>query len=436
MKKVKKNHRGTRRNTEELSDFFSSVKLRGFRLSVELRVFLLFSLLILLHFPIKTFAQSTDPLYPASAPPEINTAAAVLLDAETGAILYSSNPTKVISPASLTKLMTIHLALREIQAGRASIDDIVDLPPESWASNQPPRSSLMFLDRGHKVTLGELLLGMAVSSGNDAAVAAALHLASTMESFVAMMNAEAGRLGLASTRFVEPAGISAENITTAMDYARFCRAYLQEHPTSINLLHSVRSFAYPGAANTAPSQPRTIVQNNHNTLLGIVDGVDGLKTGHITEAGYNIAASAQRGETRLIAVLLGASTEEGRDQDAQALLSWGFENFRTFRLNADYLPTIRIWGGAEKYMPLKPGEVLDFTVSKQRAAVVLQETETIADLRAPLAAGAVGGTLIISDKMGELRRIPLVLEREVRRGNFFRVILDSITLFFKGLFKR
>jgi D-alanyl-D-alanine carboxypeptidase (penicillin-binding protein 5/6) len=277
---------------------------------------------------------------------------------------------------------------------------------------------------------------MAVSSGNDAAVAAALHLTSSMESFVAMMNAEAGRLGLASTRFVEPAGISAENTTTAMDFARFCRAYLAEHPASIQLLHSVPSYAYPGAANTGNSQPRTIVQYNHNTLLGTVPGVDGLKTGHITEAGYNIAASAQRGETRLIAVLLGASTEEDRDRDGEALLNWGFENFRTFRLSADYLPTVRIWGGAEKYITLKPGETLVFTVSKHRAGVLLQETETIGDLKAPLAAGTQGGTLLVSDEMGELRRIPLVLEKEVRRGNFFRVIMDSITLFFKRLLKR
>jgi D-alanyl-D-alanine carboxypeptidase (penicillin-binding protein 5/6) len=332
--------------------------------------------------------------------------------------------------------MTIHLTLREIQNGKVSADDIVELPPESWAANQPPRSSLMFLDRGQKVTLGELLLGMAVSSGNDAAVAAALHLTTTMESFVDMMNAEAGRLGLASTHFVEPAGISAENTTSAMDFARFCRAYLKEHPTSINLLHSVPSFAYPGSANTGTSQPRTIVQYNHNTLLGNVPGVDGLKTGHITEVGYNIAATARRSETRLIAVLLGAGTEEERDRDAEALLSWGFDNFKTLHLIGDFLPSVRIWGGSEKYTALKPGEPLEITVSKRRALVIQQETELSGDLRAPLAAGTTAGTLIIIDGTGELRRIPLVLEREVRRGNFFRVIFDSITLFFRGLFKR
>ncbi|MDR2661738.1 MAG: D-alanyl-D-alanine carboxypeptidase, partial [Treponema sp.] len=362
------------------------------------------------------------------------TPSAVLLDAETGTLLFSRNPSLVVSPASLTKLMTIHLALREIKAGRASADALVNLPPESWAENQPPRSSLMFLSRGQRVTLGELLLGLAVPSGNDAAVAVALHLAPTMEAFVAMMNAEAGRLGLASTRFTEPAGISPENATTAGDFALFCRTYLLEHPDSIGLLHSVPSFAYPTAANA--DQPRTILQYNHNTLLGKIAGVNGLKTGHITEAGYNIALSARRETTQLIAVLLGAATVEDRDRDGEILLAWGFDNFKTLHLSAQAIPRARIWGGKEKYAALKPGESLTFTVSARRAGVLQQDTEIAWDLRAPLRAGAEAGELIISDGMGELRRIPLVLEKEAPRGNFFKVLLDGIALFFKRLFRK
>jgi D-alanyl-D-alanine carboxypeptidase (penicillin-binding protein 5/6) len=394
---------------------------------------LMFRFLFLLFLPA-LYAQSTDPLYPAALPPEITTPSAVLLDAETGTLLFTRNPSLVISPASLTKLMTIHLALGEIKAGRASADDLVNLPPESWAENQPPRSSLMFLSRGQRVTLGELLLGLAVSSGNDAAVAAALHLAPTMEAFVAMMNAEAGRLGLASTRFAEPAGISTENTTTAGDFALFCRTYLLEHPDSIGLLHSVPSFAYPTAANT--DQPRTILQYNHNTLLGKIAGVNGLKTGHISEAGYHIALSARRGTTRLIAVLLGAATVEERDRDGEILLTWGFDNFKTLYLSAEAIPRARIWGGKEKYAVLKPGESLTFTVSARRAGVLQQDTETVWNLQAPLKAGAEAGTLIISDGMGELKRIPLVLEKEAPRGNFLKLILDGIALFFKRLFRK
>ncbi|GHV86168.1 D-Ala-D-Ala carboxypeptidase [Spirochaetia bacterium] len=389
-------------------------------------------------------AQGVDPLFPAAAPPAVYVRSAVLIDAETGTILFSLNPTLIISPASLTKLMTIHLTLREINARRISTGDIVKLPPESWADNQPPRSSLMFLDRGQRVTLGELLLGLAVSSGNDAAVAAALHAAPSIEAFVAMMNAEAGRLGLSSTRFTEPAGISSENSTTAMDLARFCRVYLQEHPDA-PALHSRSSFAYPLADNI--QNPRTIVQYNRNSLLGRVNGVDGLKTGHITEAGFNIALSAKRGETRLIAILLGAENEEQRDRDGEALLSWGFENFKTLRFTAIPIPPVRVWGSREKYASLKPGEDLAFTVSVRRAEILRQSIELQDTLKAPISAGgnpASAGTpvstkvgnLVLSDSMGELRRIPLVLEKEAVRGNFFRVILDGITLFFRNLFRK
>jgi len=397
--------------------------------------FLCFTVLCFLAVPC--FADNfADPLFPAPPPPEISARAAVMIDAETGTILFSKNPTAVISPASLTKLMTIHLALRAIRSGKTSPDAIVELTPESWAENQPPRSSLMFLGRNQTVTLGELLLGLAVSSGNDAAVAVALHLAHSIEAFTAMMNAEAGRLGLASTRFFEPAGISPENTTSAADYTRFCQIYLAEHPDSLALLHSVPSFAYPLAINTGTSFTRTIVQNNRNSLLGKIDGVDGLKTGYISEAGYNIALTGSRGGTRLIAVLLGASGEDERDRDGRALLEWGFTNFRTLRLEANFIPETRIWGTKEKFFSLKPEEGLTFTVSNNRAGVLQQDTELIPYLKAPMSAGNEAGVLIISDGIGELRRVPLVLEKDAPQGNFFRVLLDSITLLFKKLFAK
>jgi len=400
-------------------------------------VFVLPCLAIFCFLAVPCFANNgADPLFPAPPPPEISARSVVMMDAETGTILFSKNPTAVISPASLTKLMTIHLALRAIRSGKTSPDAVVELTPESWAENQPPRSSLMFLGKNQTVTLGELLLGLAVSSGNDAAVAVALHLSHSLEAFTAMMNAEAGRLGLASTRFFEPAGISPENTTSAADFTRFCQVYLTEHPDSLALLHSIPSFAYPMTINTGTSYTRTIVQNNRNTLLGRIEGVDGLKTGYISEAGYNIALTGRRGETRLIAVLLGASGEDERDRDGRVLLEWGFTNFRTLRLEANFIPETRIWGTREKFFSLKPGEGLIFTVSTSRAGVLQQDTELIPYLKAPMSAGNEAGFLIINDEIGELRRIPLVLEKDAPQGNFFRVLIDSITLLFKKLFAK
>ena len=392
-------------------------------------------LFLFVYISVSCFAdESLNPLFPTAPPPDLSAKSAVLMDAETGTVLFSKDPSLVIAPASLTKLMTIHLALRAVQSAKISPNDIVTLTPESWADNQPPRSSLMFLGRNQTVTLGELLLGMAVSSGNDAAVATALHIAPSLEAFVAMMNAEAGRLELPSTRFTEPAGVDSKNTTTAMDYSRFCREYLHEHPESLALLHSTASFAYPKAINTGNEPPRTIVQYNRNTLLGKIPGVDGLKTGYIPEAGYNMALTAGRGNTRLIAVLLGAVSEEERDLNGAAMLNWGFDNFKTLRPTVTILPELRIWCGKEKYIPSELAEPLSFTASVRRAGILQIETEIFPELKAPLGKGVQCGVLIISDETGELRRIPLVLEKEAVRGNFFRVLFDSIRLFFSKHF--
>jgi D-alanyl-D-alanine carboxypeptidase (penicillin-binding protein 5/6) len=329
--------------------------------------------------------------------------------------------------------MTIHLVLNEIKAGRASPDDIVELPPESWAVNQSPRSSLMFLAEGQRVTLGELLLGMAVSSGNDAAVALALHFAPSVEAFTSLMNAEAGRLFLSSTRFTEPSGISADNRTTALDFARFCRVYLTEHPEAPGLLHTVKEFAYPLAVNTPNSRPGTILQYNHNTLLHI-EGIEGLKTGHIDEAGYNIALSVKRGPTRIIVVILGAETEELRDADGEALIEWGFANYRTMSLSPEFIPQAYIWKGKERYVQLKPGGSMELTVSKQRGSVLEIDIQVKEDLEAPLPSGYEAGTFTARDEKGELLRVPLVLTTDMEEGGFFRRLFDSIRLFFKNLF--
>jgi D-alanyl-D-alanine carboxypeptidase (penicillin-binding protein 5/6) len=381
-------------------------------------------------------AEQPNPLYPASPLPSIDSRSAVLVDAATETVLFSVNPNLQIPPASLTKLMTIHLVLEEIAAGRASADEILFPPEASWARNQAPHSSLMFLGRDQRVTLGELLLGLAVPSGNDAAIAAALRFAPSVEAFVSRMNAEAGALGLVSTRFVEPAGISKNNTTTAMDFARFCSFYLARHPEAPGLLHSVREFAYPLAANIrspsgAPgSAAGTIVQNNHNPLLGRFEGVDGLKTGHIPEAGYNIAVTAQRNGTRLVAVILGSDSENQRATDGEALLSWGFDNFKTIRPAAGGLPRARIWKGKEKYAELEWENSPVVTVSKKRAQVLFWEPELYADLEAPLPKGARAGTVVLRDETGTLLHIPLLLKNAAPQGGFWRRLFDSIRLFF------
>ena len=383
--------------------------------------------------------------------PEIHSHSAVLIDAHTGALLYSKNPGDEIPPASLTKLMTMHLVMKEIKEGRASYDEIVPITVESWAQSQPPRSSLMFLEPGQIVTLREILLGLAVVSGNDAAVAAALRVSPNMKQFAAKMTMEARNMGLYITRFAESSGISEYNKTTAEEFASFCRQYLMMHPNSISDFHSVGEFAYPLTANVQERRrynPQTIVQYNRNDLLRSFPGVDGLKTGFIYESGFNIALTAQRDETRFILVLLGApNTRQGarlRAQDGMNLLGWAFELFKTVRPEVSqaenaYPKTVKLWKGREETAELTllqpigdfAGSAADFTAPVTRAKSLFYEAVFPKPLVAPLPAGSQAGFLVISDEKGELNRVPIVTVKEYESAGTLKRIFHSVILLFK-----
>ncbi|GHV24780.1 hypothetical protein FACS189498_2380 [Spirochaetia bacterium] len=380
------------------------------------------------------------PCFAAENAPELGSQAAVLMDAATGTVLFEKNADEEIPPASLTKLVTMHIALKEAAAGRASLDEIVPLPPESWAIRQPPRSSLMFLAAGQRVSLGELLLGLAVPSGNDAAVAVALRFAPTVEGFVQAMNAEAEGMGLQKTRFTEPSGISEFNMTTARDFAQFCREYIALHPETLKDYHTVEEFAYPKAENVAQafrSRPGTIIQYNHNSLLKSFPGTDGLKTGYIDEAGYNIALTAERQGTRFIVVILGGPAARGgdriRDADGKKLLAWAFENYKTIRPVIEPPEPARIWKGKTNFTDIVPAGALEFTAELNRGQGLWGEVTLDYPLLAPLPSGTTVGSLVLYDDRGELRRIPLETIQTVERGGFFKRIWDSIRLFFRSL---
>ncbi|MDR1839462.1 MAG: D-alanyl-D-alanine carboxypeptidase [Treponema sp.] len=403
---------------------------------MKLKIFFLFLLVFVLPFCL--FAQYffTPPLLVpiTQDAPEINSRAAVLIDAETGALLYSKNPDEEISPASLTKLMTMHLVMKEIEEGRASYDEIIPITVQSWAQSQPPRSSLMFLAPGQIVTLREIMIGLAVPSGNDAAVAAALRLAPTVDDFAHLMTMEARRMGLRVTRFVEASGISEYNMTTASEFTWFCRQYLELHPQSLNDFHSVLVFSYPMADNVPAAyrdNPRTITQSNRNNLLNTFLGVDGLKTGYIDEAGYNIALTAQRDNTRFICVALGAESVRNRDADGTQLLSWAFKNFKTIRPVTGPIENVRLWKGKENAVEFELAFSPDFTSPVSRADKLMFEAVISEPLIAPLEKGFTAGYFVISDEYGELNRVPLITVRAYERGNIFKRIWHSILLLFK-----
>lgn len=386
-----------------------------------------------------------DPRFPVPEGPELAARSAVILDAATGAVLYAKNPDEPIPPASLTKLMTMHLAFQAVERGEARLDEVVALPRASWAVNAPWGSSLMFLAPGQRVTLRELLLGLAVASGNDAAVALAIRLGGSVQGFVVQMNDEAARLGLARTHFVDPSGYSERNITCASDFARFCRLYITLHPQAIGEYHSVRVLRYPEAKNLPEAfrdDPGTVVQQNRNLLLGVIEGVDGLKTGYIPESGYNFAVSAGRGDTRIVAVLLGgpgSSSKEGgssRAGDGEEALEWAFAHYRTARPAIGLQESLRVWKAAKPYAPLRLGEEAATTIPADRGRGLGVTISLDPFVEAPAVPGTRVGMVIVSDDAGELRRIPVELAEGAEPGPLLARIWDSLRLFFAKLAAR
>ena len=394
----------------------------------------LFSISIVVPFFSQDLVEFIDDRVP---PPEIGSRSAVVMDAATGTFVFLENPDKEIQPASLTKVMTMHLAFREIAAGRACLDEIIIPPYESWAVNQPPRSSLMFLAEGQQVSLRELLLGLAVPSGNDAAVAVALRFAPSVADFAEMMNREAEAIGLTKTRFVEPSGISAYNMTTAREFAYFLQYYIRLWPESLLDFHAVRYFSFPRAehiTNPVRRNPRTITQRNSNSLLESTEGVDGLRTGFIYESGFNTSLTAERNGSRFIAVILGApSTQHGRairEADGRRLFEWVFSNYQTIRPNLEALPSVRIWRASENYVTVDLDAPLEFTASVERGENMNWRVDMATPLAAPLPAGSPAGNLVFYDSVGELRRIPLVTTEDVEQAGFLKQLLDSFRILF------
>lgn len=381
---------------------------------------------------------------------------AILIDTANGNILYEKNADEVIPPASMTKLFCMYVVEEEIAAGRFSYNQVIPLPPQSWACNMPPHSSLMFLGEGQVVTMEELLLGLSICSGNDAAYALAYTVCDNMEDFVERMNQIAYDLGLTHTHFVESSGYSEKNTTTAREMALFCRKYIERHPSSIARFHSVTSFTYPKERNLAPGDvmqvqdftrgfPRHITtsftQQNTNPLLGRLDGVDGLKTGYIDESGYNLSLTARRNGTRFLSVTMkgpgtsNAEGQKGRVHDGTELMNWAFDNFADYNtesFNHSYF--LRTFGAKEKGINIVPAYADKVLTAPYITGADMEEN--LSNIKVYLnidsskwgtiEQGEVCGNIKITLNDYLLQEIPLVADRTISSANVFVQLSDCI----------
>ena len=387
---------------------------------------------------------------------DVGAEAAILIDVSNGNIIYEKNADKIIPPASMTKLFAMYVVEQEVLEGRLHYDDIIPLPPECWACNMPPHSSLMFLGKGQIVTLEELLLGLSICSGNDAAYALAYAVCGSMEDFVARMNQATLDAGLTHTRFVESSGYSEENLTTAREMAAFCRLYILEHPDSLKRFHSVPSFTYPKERNMAPGDhygaqdwsnglpekiTMGITQENTNPLLGRLAGCDGLKTGYIDESGYNLALTVVRDGTRFLSVTMGGKGKDtkegqaGRVADGTELMETAFSIFRDYALSTlkdSYF--VKVYAGSQKGLNLiaayNPGSVCVPFVTGNSIAENLEnvtiKTTVPQYMQGQITAGSEYGKIeiILGDYI--LQTIPLVADRSIEKAGWIVCVADSV----------
>lgn len=357
-------------------------------------------------------------------PPTIAARSWLLLDATSGQVIASQDPVARIEPASLTKIMTAYLTFAALRDKKLEINQMVNVSPRAWKVDAS--SSKMFIDPAIPVSINDLLHGLMVQSGNDAAVALAEAVAGDENAFVFLMNKEAQRMGLKNTRFGNPHGLPhPDNFSTAQDLSILAARVILDFPEYYKI-DSVKSFTY-----------NKITQPNRNRLLWLDPTVDGMKTGHTEAAGYGMIASARRPngglQRRLISVVLGTNSDQSRTQESQKLLNWGFQNFDTVKLYAkgQAIATPEVWKGASSNVKIGFTNDVLVTVPKGVAGKMKPVLERKDPLVAPLPLHGRVGTLKMVVDGKPLLQLPVVALEEVPQASIFGRAWDSMRLWFK-----
>lgn len=351
-------------------------------------------------------------------PFEIEAQSAILIESNTGQIMYEKNTDVPYPPASITKIMTLLLALEAIDEGVLDWDEKVTVSENAWKTGH--EGSTMFLEVGMEVTVEDILKGISIVSGNDACVAIAEHLYGSENIFVQHMNAKASEIGLTNTRFQNTSGLpEPEHYMSARDIAKLS-AYTIETQPKILELESQRKFTF----NVEDPQ------YNRNPLLGHYEGADGLKTGWTREAGYCLAGTAQRDNLRLISVVLNSPDERTRRSDSKALLDYGFRNyvFETVTGKSEVAAQAPVPDGKTKEIDLITAEALE-AVIKQEDKDRLEKEIIIDKISAPIREGEKLGKMSITMDDEVLSSVNLLASEDVERSNFVVIAFRRIGSF-------
>jgi len=368
---------------------------------------------------VATAAVPTNCAVASEAAPKTKARQAILLDVASGAVMFERDADERAPPASMSKLMTLAVVFRALKTGQLKLDDEFTMSENAWRNGGAPSgTSAMMVPINTREKLSELLLGIIVQSGNDAAMAVAEGIAGSEGAFAEMMNAEAKRIGLTSSTFRNATGLfHPEHLMTARDLGRLAVYLITTYPEYYPMF-AEKEFKY-----------RRHKFANRNPLVFLDIGVDGLKTGHLKVSGHGLVASARQGDRRLVLVVNGLETANDRREEGRRLLEWGFRGFNTFKLfDADeVIGQARVWGGEKLYVPL---------VGKGDVTVVLPRFPPNQRLRAeifykgplkpPLKKGEEVAKLRVSSTGGATNEVPLYAAEAVERAGVVRRGLDSL----------
>ncbi|MBO1112452.1 D-alanyl-D-alanine carboxypeptidase family protein [Bordetella petrii] len=356
-------------------------------------------------------------------PPPVTAKAWMLLDATSGQEIASFNPDTRVEPASLTKVMTAYLVFQALRDGRLSAQQQVTVSTRAW--KVAPGSSKMFLEPGKRVSVNDLLYGLLVQSGNDAAIVLAEAVSGSVEAFVQRMNQQAGKMGLRDTHFASPHGLpDPGTYSTARDLALLAQHLVRDYPDLYKTYDSVRTFTY-----------NNIAQPNRNRLLWLDPSVDGLKTGHTEAAGYCLIASAERPDgqarRRLISVVMGTASDKLRTEESRVLLNWGFQSFKTIKLYAkgQAMESPPVWKGERESVRI--GVASDAYITVPVSAQVKPVLTSRQPLIAPIAAQDQVGSLQVLVDGKPAMQWPVVALDPVPQAGLAGRAWDSVRLWWR-----
>lgn len=367
-------------------------------------------------FLIPVSGMTQAPAVPA--PPSGSASSYILMDYNSGRILAEHNSAEPVEPASLTKMMTVYIAGEELQAGHISLNDEVLVSEKAWKTG----GSKMFIEVNARVSVEELLNGIIIQSGNDSSVALAEHISGSEDVFAQLMNQAAAKLNMKNTHFENSTGMPADgHITTAYDMAILSAALIRNHPELYGM-HAIKEYTY-----------NDITQPNRNQLLWRDESVDGIKTGHTENAGYCLVASAERGDMRLISVVMGTESIQARTSFSQALLEYGYRFFETREIadSSKALGTTKVWKGASDEVNYGVAKDVHVTLPRGEVDNIQINNEINQPLVAPLRNKQAIGKLTVSLDDEILVEKPLVAITPVEQGGIVKRLIDSAWLLFE-----